>query len=87
MFIIMVYDVHTKRVSKVLKKSREYLTWIQNSVLEGELTPAQFKEFKMKILKIIEKEEDSVIFYTFKNRSYNKREVLGIEKNNDNNII
>ena len=40
MFVIMFYDVGEKRVNKVLKTARKYLTWIQNSVLEGDLTPA-----------------------------------------------
>ena len=36
MYIILVYDVSEKRVFKVLKIARKYITWIQNSVLEGE---------------------------------------------------
>ena len=38
MFVIMVYDVGKKRVAKVLKKSRKYLHWVQNSVFEGEIS-------------------------------------------------
>ncbi len=87
MFIIMVYDVHQKRVNKVLKKSREYLTWVQNSVLEGELTPALFQELKNKLSKIIDKEYDSVIFYTFRTKTYSIREVLGIEKGGEQIIF
>ena len=34
MFVILVYDVGEKRVAKVLKICRKYLTWVQNSVLE-----------------------------------------------------
>lgn len=34
----MVYDVNEKRVNKVLKIGRKYLNWVQNSVLEGEIT-------------------------------------------------
>ncbi|MDH4129479.1 MAG: CRISPR-associated endonuclease Cas2 [Spirochaetota bacterium] len=87
MFIIMVYDVQQKRVNKVLKKSREYLTWIQNSVLEGELSSAKFIEFKSKIKKIIDKENDSVIFYTFREKTYTGREVLGVEKGSEQIIF
>jgi len=36
-YIILVYDVSEKRVFKVLKIARKYITWIQNSVLEGEI--------------------------------------------------
>ena len=38
MYLIMVYDINEKRVKKVLKIGRKYLDWIQNSVLEGEIT-------------------------------------------------
>ena len=46
MFIILVYDVGEKRVAKVLKKCRQYLYWVQNSVFEGEITPAKLKMLK-----------------------------------------
>ena len=47
MFVIMVYNVGEKRVSKVLKKSRKYLYWVQNSVFEGDISPAKLKKLKM----------------------------------------
>ena len=43
MFVLMFYDVGEKRVGRVLKTARRYLTWIQNSVLEGDLSPATFE--------------------------------------------
>jgi CRISPR/Cas system-associated endoribonuclease Cas2 len=42
----MVYDINEKRVNKVLKIARKYLTWVQNSVLEGEITEAKFLKLK-----------------------------------------
>lgn len=44
MFVILVYDVDQKRVAKVLKKCREYLFWVQNSVFEGELTEMKLRQ-------------------------------------------
>ena len=80
MFVLMVYDVGEKRVSKMLKTGRRYLTWVQNSVLEGELTPATYEQLKMDVRKIISEDEDSVIFYTWRVERYTKREILGIER-------
>ena len=37
MYIIIVYDINTKRVNKVKSLLRMYLNWIQNSVFEGEI--------------------------------------------------
>jgi len=87
LFIIMVYDVNQKRVAKVLKKGRKYLYWVQNSVLEGEISEANFKKLKMELEKIINEDEDSVIFYTFRTTKYSKRESMGIKKGGDDNII
>ncbi len=80
MYIIMVYDVSVDRVSKVLKIGRRYLTWIQNSVLEGELTPAQFARLKRDVGKVINQEEDSVLFYTLRSAEDVRREQMGVKK-------
>ncbi len=88
MFIIFVYDIASrKRLPKVLKKSRAYLNWVQNSVFEGELTNAQFEVFKEDLLKIIDKDYDSLIFYTFRRKVYTERQCYGIEKSNIGNIL
>ena len=50
----MFYDVGEKRVGKVLKTVRRYFTWIQNSVLEGELTPASMAALKMDVYKVLD---------------------------------
>ncbi|GIV18869.1 MAG: CRISPR-associated endoribonuclease Cas2 [Armatimonadota bacterium] len=80
MYIIMVYDVHVERVARVLKIGRRYLTWIQNSVLEGELTPAQFARLKRDVGKVIHEEEDSVLFYTLRDAGDVRREQMGVQK-------
>ncbi|HHY91179.1 MAG TPA: CRISPR-associated endonuclease Cas2 [Clostridiales bacterium] len=87
MFIILVYDVNTKRVAKVLKTARKYLYWVQNSVLEGDISEANFIKLKTELLKKINPEEDSIIFYTFRTKSYSKREEYGLKKGGDENIL
>ena len=44
MYVIAVYDVGAERTQRMLKIGRKYLTWIQNSVLEGELTELQLAQ-------------------------------------------
>lgn len=87
MFVIMVYDIGVKRVAKVLKLSRKYLYWVQNSVFEGEISEANYRKLKMELVHIIEEDEDSIIFYTFRTTKYSKRETMGIKKGGDDNII
>jgi CRISPR-associated protein Cas2 len=83
----MVYDINEKRVNKVLKIGRKYLDWIQNSVLEGEITEAKFEKLKLEVLKVIKKEEDSVIFYILRTTLYSKREILGLVKGESKLIL
>lgn len=80
MYVILVYDVNVKRVGKILKTARRYLNWVQNSVLEGELTEASYKSLQYELKKIINEEEDSVVFYVLGSEKYAKREFLGIRK-------
>ncbi len=84
MFIILVYDVNAKRTVKLLKLCRKYLTWVQNSVFEGEISKAQYKALIYEINSIIKEDEgDSVIIYTFRSLLYSKREVYGVDKKLD----
>ena len=77
MYYIAVYDVNVKRGPRVLKLFRRYLTWVQNSVFEGELTPAQFAELKAKAEGLIEPSEDGVVFYELRDERYAERVALG----------
>ena len=78
MFVLMVYDVEVKRVIKVLKIGRKYLNHIQNSVLEGELSPAQYKKLKHEVGEAINAERDSVRFYLLRTTQYMNVEKLGV---------
>jgi CRISPR-associated protein Cas2 len=77
-YVIMVYDVGVERVVKVLKTGRKYLTHVQNSLLEGELSPAQYKRLKFEVGKIIDDTHDTVMFYTLRSEQYLEKERLGI---------
>lgn len=80
MFVIMAYDVNVGRVNKVLKIGRRYLNWVQNSLLEGELTTAQLARLKADVKKVIDQEEDSVIFYLLRRQQYMERQIIGQDK-------
>jgi len=60
---------------------------VQNSVLEGEISEVNLAKLKAELERIIHKEEDSVIFYTFRTMKYSKREIIGLQKGGDNNIL
>ena len=87
MFVILVYDVQEKRVAKALKTCRKYLTWIQNSVFEGDIGEANLKKLMIEMKKVIDVNSDSVIIYRFNSLNYSKRQVIGVEKNSQDVII
>ena len=87
MYVIVVYDVGEKRVGKMLRLCRQYLCWIQNSVFEGELSEAKFRELKLKINSIIEQSEDSVIVFTNKIGYNMDKQILGKERMSTGNFL
>ena len=80
MYVILVYDVGVERVAKVLKVARRYLSWTQNSVLEGELTWAQLERLRREISQVIDEREDSVLFYVLRSEKWMERQQLGKRK-------
>lgn len=87
MFVILVYDVKQKRVAKVLKTARKYLNWVQNSVLEGDITEANLKKLKKELAMVMNLAEDSAIIYQFRTAKYSTREIIGVEKGGTEVII
>lgn len=87
MYCIIVYDIEQKRVNKVCKALRKYLFWTQNSVFEGEIKESDLLKIKNELNKIIKKEMDSVIVFTFERPKWIKREIIGREKGSTSKII
>jgi len=83
----MVYDVNEERVNKVLKLGRKYLNWMQNSVLEGEISESKFIKLKIELKRTIEEEEDSIIFYKLRTTKFFDRETMGKQKAVDEKIL
>ena len=76
----MVYDCGEKRVGKMLKLCRKYLTWIQNSVFEGEISEVKLKELTMKAKEIMNSEEDSLIVFSSRNDKWLDKQIMGKER-------
>jgi len=80
MYIILVYDCGEKRVAKMLKLCRKYLSWIQNSVFEGELSDVKLKELQIKAKLIMNDEMDSLIIFKSRDEKWLIKEVIGKER-------
>lgn len=73
----MFYDVNEKRVQKVFKVCKKYLSHFQYSVFRGEITPSKLIELRTDINKVIDKEEDFVCIIKLMNDNVFGEEILG----------
>ena len=74
MYVVLVYDVSqqengSKRWLRIFKICKKYLTHIQNSVFEGELSKAQLAKLQQELKLYIDEELDSVIIFQVQKRS------------------
>lgn len=87
MYLVLIYDIalardgeeHTKdaRVLRnVFKICKKYLTHVQNSVFEGELSDPQLLMLKHELSKHLRKEKDSCILFRSRNDTWMKKEFL-----------
>lgn len=77
MYVIVVYDVTEDKVNKVCNYLRRYLTWIQNSVFEGELSLSTYIEMKDGLERLIDIERDSIKIYILSSDKELKKESIG----------
>lgn len=80
MYLLLVYDVDQKRVGKVCRTLRRRLTWVQNSVFEGEVSEAEFKQIQADLSAIVDGASDSVLFYCINNPKGWEKRVMGQER-------
>lgn len=82
MYVVLVYDISLddngrKRWSHVFKICKKYLTHIQNSVFEGELSKAQLAQLQKELNEYINKELDSVIIFKSRQEKWLDKEFWG----------
>lgn len=87
MYVIIVYDVSIERINDIRKILKQYLSWIQNSVFEGELTEGRLEELRSKLYEVIDPSTDSIIVYTLSNPKWVEKRVWGVEKGSPDNIL
>lgn len=88
-YAFVFYDVNEKRVQKVFKVCKKYLSHFQKSVFRGEMSPSKLIRFKNDINKVINKDEDFICIVKMLNGSVFGEECIGgnIEVNGEDLII
>lgn len=79
MYVILVYDIVVddegkKILPKVYKICKKYLTHIQNSVFEGELSESQLLKLQMELKEHLRNEKDSLIVFKSRNKRWLQKE-------------
>ena len=78
-YAFVFYDVGEKRVNKVFKVCKKYLSHYQKSVFRGEMSPSKLINFKKDINNVIDKNEDFICIIKLMNESIFGEEVLGVK--------
>ena len=92
MYVILVYDIKSdkggqKVLATTFKTCKKYLTHIQNSVFEGEISEAQLLKLKMELNSVIRDDKDSLIVFKCKNKKWIPKEFWGIEDDKTSNFL
>ena len=66
-----------RRWSRIFKICKKYLTHIQNSVFEGELSKGQLAQLQKELKEYIDKELDSVIIFKSRQEKWLDKEFWG----------
>lgn len=85
-YVIIVYDVQADRTPKFLRYLRRYLTHVQNSVFEGQITEGTLREVKTDLESMLEPTE-SVMVYKMSSESYVERSVFGEDPMDDDQFL
>ena len=80
-YAFLFYDVGEKRVQKVFKICKKYLSHFQKSVFRGEMTPSRFIQLRKELNQVIVKEEDFICIIKLMNDNVFGEEILGIADN------
>ena len=86
MYVVMVYDLEADRTQKALKLGRRYLTHVQNSVLEGEISEGELATLKNEVDDLL-KPGESTIIYELSSDTLLDRTVYGDDPTEDQRFL
>lgn len=81
-YVVVVYDMQAERTRLALNFLRQYLTHVQNSVFEGEVTTGDLETISHELSDLLEPDESAII-YEVSSESYVDRTVIGEDPTDD----
>ncbi|GGC67299.1 CRISPR-associated endonuclease Cas2 [Haloferax sulfurifontis] len=86
MYVVMVYDLEAERTHKALKLGRRYLTHVQNSVLEGEISEGDLATLRNEVEDLL-KPGESTIIYELSSDALLNRSVYGDDPTDEKRFL
>jgi len=87
-YVFLMYDIADeeseagkRRVSKVFKICKKYLTHHQKSVFRGEITPSRLIKLQKELKDVIDEDLDFITIIKLKNRESFLEDTIGKERN------
>lgn len=92
MYVILVYDIKldtegVRVLRNIFKICKKYLTHVQNSVFEGELSVSSVKKLQFELNEWIRKDRDSVLIFKSQNKKWLNKEFWGMEDDLTSNFF
>ena len=92
MYVVLVYDISQsengqKRWSRVFKICKKYLSHIQNSVFEGEISKVQLVQLQQELKPYVDKDLDSVIIFKSRHERWLDKEFWRKEEDKTSFLI
>lgn len=98
LYLVLIYDISlssdedmhkedARVLRTVFKICKRYLTHIQNSVFEGELSESQLMELKLELKKYLRCDRDSCIVFKGRNDVWMQKEFLTKELNQTSQFL
>lgn len=81
-YVVVVYDMQADRTRLALNFLRQYLTHVQNSVFEGEITEGDLETVTHRLTEMLEPDESAIV-YEVSSESYVDRTVVGDDPTDD----
>ena len=92
MYVILVYDIKSddggqKVLNRTFKTCKRYLSHIQNSVFEGELSESQIVKLQYELNDIIRVDKDSIILFKSRNERWLEKDMWGVSEDKTSSFI
>ena len=86
-YAFVFYDIEEKRVQKVFKTCKKYLTHYQYSVFRGEISPSEVMQLETELKKIIKPKVDFVCMILLQGEYVFEERTLGTQQKSTEDVF